>query len=121
MSEYWTQVFDALDQMVPIALERTPLIALLGYTKLIPRCCRKYLGIALLLAKRRVACSWGRGRAPKFKEWLDDLIYCQEQLTLYTETLPRASKPRNIWSPLQSYLLARLTESPSDVPEELAQ
>lgn len=73
-----------------------PLVTLLGYTKPIAKSYRKYLDIALIMAKRRVAYRWGRGRAPKFKEWLTDLLYCQEQLTHYADLLPRASRPRDV-------------------------
>lgn len=103
--EFWSQVLAALEDMTSVAMRNDPLMALLGYTAHIPVPYRKYVNIALLLAKRRVACRWGRGRAPKFKMWLADLVYCQDQLKIYGETLPNASRPRDIWGPLQIYLL----------------
>lgn len=96
--------------MISTTLECHPMMALLGYTAHIPKASYKYTAIALLLAKRRVACRWGRGRAPKFKNWLDDLIYCQDQMSIYAETLPWMSRPKDIWGPLRSFPLAQTTE-----------
>ncbi|KAJ1180994.1 hypothetical protein NDU88_006205 [Pleurodeles waltl] len=94
--------------MIAAPLTLTPLVALLGYTEKIAPVHRRYLGFALLLAKRRVACCWGRGRAPKFKDWLSDLVYGRMQLKAYAELLPPTSRPRDIWAPLDTYLLGRL-------------
>lgn len=105
LQDYWAQVLAALGRMTGIANPEDPMVALLGYTEHIPAPFRKYAAIALLLAKRQVACRWGRGRAPKFKVWIHDLVYCQDQLSIYAETLPRASRPRDIWSPFQVYLI----------------
>lgn len=37
---------------------------------------RNHQVLSLLLAIRRLACRWGRSRAPKFKDWLKDLTHC---------------------------------------------
>lgn len=116
--EFWMQVLKALAEMTSEQIGADPLMALLGYTAHIPAPYWKYVNIALLLAKRRVACRWGRGRAPKFKTWIADLIYCQDQLKVYGETLPSASRPRDIWGPLQTYLLQQggRQEDPIPIP-----
>ncbi|KAJ1217574.1 hypothetical protein NDU88_005168 [Pleurodeles waltl] len=106
--EYWRRVEGSLSAMIAAPLTLTPLIALLGYTEEIGPVQRRYLGFALLLAKRRVACRWGRGRAPKFKNWLSDLVCGKMQLEAYAELLPPTSRPRDIWAPLDTYLLGRL-------------
>lgn len=104
IQHYWTDVFAALRDMTGITMPEDPLLALLGYTAPLAPPIRKYTALALLLAKRRVSCRWGRGRAPKFKTWLKDLIYCQETLSTYAELLPPSSRPREIWAPLKHYL-----------------
>lgn len=93
LQEFWTPVLVALERMIGNHIPDDPIVALLGYTENIPTTVRKFTAIALLMARRRVACRWGRGRAPKFKDWLTDLLYCQDQMSIYAETLPRASRP----------------------------
>lgn len=97
--------------MTGTLLPDTPLVALLGYTQQIPIKIRKYTALALLLAKRLIACRWGRGWAPKFKEWMREIIYCQEQLHIYNELMPPSSRPRDIGAPLHSYLLTHTATS----------
>ncbi|KAJ1115246.1 hypothetical protein NDU88_003472 [Pleurodeles waltl] len=94
--------------MIAARLTLTPLIALLGYTEETAPVHRRNLGFALLLAKRRVACRWGRGRAPKFKDWLSDLVYGRMQPEAYAELLPPTSRPSDTWAPLDTYLLGWL-------------
>lgn len=97
-------------------IERSALVALLGYTKPIPKTYRRYSATALLMAKRRVACRWGRGRAPKFREFLTDLIHCQEQLATYAELLPCTSRAKDIWGPLTQYLLIQPRDAEATLP-----
>lgn len=56
VQEYWEQVLNALALMTIPTIEHSPILALLGYTKSIPNAYHKYVVIALLMAKRRVAC-----------------------------------------------------------------
>lgn len=107
--KYWTEVLGTLTQMTDTQIPDDPLTRLLGYIGALPMTMQRFISLALLLAKRRVACRWSRGRAPKFKDWLQDLIFCQDQLHTYTELLPPSSRPRDSWSPLQTYLLAQAT------------
>lgn len=113
---YWSEVFAALRCMTGHHIPETPLVALLGYTVQLLPAIRKYTSLALLLAKRRVSCRWGRGRAPKFKTWVQDLIYCQDQLNTYADLLPPTSRPRDIWAHLQTYLLTTPTLSGPSTP-----
>lgn len=108
---YWHQVLRALELMTLTHIPKTPLTALLGYTKQVPANRRKFVSFTLVLAKRRVACCWGRGRAPKFKNWITDMIFWQDQLNKYAELLPISSRPRDIWGPLQKYLLEHPIDS----------
>lgn len=116
--EYWRQVFEALAQMTALPLEPAPLTALLGYTALVAKPHRRFISLALMMAKCCVACRWGRGRAPKFKDWLSDLTYCQEKLCSYAELLSLSSRPRDIWDPLKTYLAAQLSDTPEDTSVE---
>ncbi|KAJ1185957.1 hypothetical protein NDU88_002743 [Pleurodeles waltl] len=44
-------------------------------------------------------------------EWLRDTAYCQEQLSLYWDVMPVRSRPKDIWSHLELYMKAQVTES----------
>ncbi|KAJ1205245.1 hypothetical protein NDU88_000680 [Pleurodeles waltl] len=70
----------------------------------VPPAQRKLVGMLLLLAKRRVAICWGRGRPPGVTDWLRDAVYCLEQLETFWELAPEGSRPRDIWAPLREYL-----------------
>lgn len=107
VKEYWRQVFVAIGQMTTPSIQVSIMTALLGYTENIDIGYWRFVSIGLLLAKQRVACRWGRGRAPKFKEWVRDIIFWQDQTLTYAELLPLASRPRDIWDPLKTYLLIR--------------
>lgn len=113
---FWAEVLGALDLMTGLHITMDPLTALLGYTQPLTAKMRKYISLALLLAKRRIACRWGRGRASKFKDWLQDLVYCQEQLQTYAELQPPSSRPKDIWGPLQTYLLEHATDTHAEAP-----
>lgn len=104
---FWWEVLAATGEMTGEHRLHTPLVALLGYTQQLAAKIRKYTSLVLLLAKRLIACRWGRGRAPKFKDWLTEITHCQEQLQTYAELMPASSRPRDIWAPLQAYLLTR--------------
>ncbi|KAJ1213871.1 hypothetical protein NDU88_001501 [Pleurodeles waltl] len=105
--DYWREVGEALSVMVSTPLILTPLVALLGHTEAITTDYRRYVSFTLLLDKRRVACRWARGRPPKFKDWLTDLLYGKMQLETYAELQPSSSHPKDIWAPLDVYLLQR--------------
>lgn len=51
LGEYWRAVFRELSLMVELEIQPSPLSALFGYVNDYPRPCRRYLAIALLLAK----------------------------------------------------------------------
>lgn len=108
--DYWTQVFEGISCMLDTRIPLPPQIALLGCIQDIATTHKKFLALGLLIAKRRIACKWGRGRAPKFKECVQDLITWQEQSLCYAELLPPTSRPKDIWSPLTTYLLAQKAE-----------
>ena len=91
----------------------TPLIALLGYTKDIPKRLNRLTSMALLLAKRGVSMAWGRGTAPRFKEWLKDIALGAEMLDTYATLLPRSSRPCDFWGPVLAYLMNLRAESSS--------
>ena len=97
----------SLSEMVGFPLELGPVVALLGEVCGYPKQCCQFVALALLLAKRQVACAWGRGRAPTLSQWLADLSYCNEQFEVHSETLLIAPRPRDIWAPLWGYLQAR--------------
>ena len=81
ISGYWSKVANGLTEMVEFPVKLEPVVALLGEVRRYPRHCRRFLPIALLLTKRLVACRWGRGRAPTYKLWIADLIYCSGSQT----------------------------------------
>ncbi|KAJ1163451.1 hypothetical protein NDU88_003909 [Pleurodeles waltl] len=79
-------------------------IALLGYMDEVQGPHRRLVGLLMLLAKRRVAMCWGRGRAPRRSDWLRDAAFCHDQLLVFWELMPEGSRPKDIWAPLNEYL-----------------
>ena len=72
--------------------------ALLGDVQSIESVNHRFVAIALLLAKRRVAVHWMACFPPVVQGWLTDLTYCMDQLELFAESLPSASRPKDIWA-----------------------
>lgn len=94
-----------LPKMLGCDLPEEPLVALLGFDKLISKGVRKLTAIGLLLAKRRVAMRWMRGPLPTIAEWKTDLAYCSTQSETYNELMPVRCTPKDIWGPYRQYLL----------------
>lgn len=110
---YWVTIFDAIDEMTGTSITRSPQTALLGYTKDIPAEGRWLSALLLLLAKRLIAITWGRTRAPKKATWLRGVAVCQEQLATFWELMPTQSRPKDIWGPLQLYISAHASDEPA--------
>lgn len=105
IAQSWVEIFAFINEILDLRLEPSPLLGLLGYTKNIPvesQC----LVAMLLLAKRRVAMSWGRARVPQTKSWIADVTYCQEQRNTFWELMPVASRRWDIWGPFQDWIRA---------------
>ncbi|KAJ1117027.1 hypothetical protein NDU88_005228 [Pleurodeles waltl] len=101
---FWVDVLNALEEMVGLTLPRSPVFALLDYIMEIPPENRKLVGLLLLLAKRRAAMRWGRVLAPRFRDWLRDTVYCQEQFAVYWELMTPDASSRHVGSPLRTFL-----------------
>lgn len=80
-------------------------MCLLGWVRKLKPGNRKLVAISTLFAKRAVAKKWGAKVVPRIKQWLQDLIYCRDQLAVYAEELPEALRPKDFWAPLTGYLL----------------
>lgn len=106
VQDFWSQVFSTLSAITGLPLEPSPLLALLGYTKPIVKDARNLIAMGLLLARRRVAMRWMRGRAPTTAEWHRDMTYCHTQSDTYNELLPPTSRPKTFWSLYTQYTLA---------------
>ncbi|KAJ1084294.1 hypothetical protein NDU88_004446 [Pleurodeles waltl] len=90
------KVEHVIEEVTGVALPLTPTMALLGIVDGWPIAMRRLVGLLLILAKRRVAVCWGRGRAQCESDWLRDAVLCQEQLTVYWELGPGGSRLRGI-------------------------
>lgn len=101
---YWRDVTNTLTEMLSEQIPTTPLVCILGIRKLKYARRRKFLAVALLLAKRRIAICWGSKRPPRLKDWITDMTYCKTMLETYAEDIPQASRPRDVWEPLVQYL-----------------
>lgn len=98
VASFWVQVFQDLTDITGLSLDPDPVLALLGYTKPLPKAVRKLVAMGLVLAKRRVAIRWMRGPAPKISDWHKDMLFCHTQTETYSELLPPASRPKSFWS-----------------------
>lgn len=101
---FWMKVHDTVGQMIQLTLNPLPEIALLGYTVNFPAKVRRFVALCFLLAKREIALHWGLRRAPTSNAWMQSLTYCNTQSEVYATTLPRSSRPKDIWGPLKQYL-----------------
>lgn len=110
LHNYWQEITDTITTMVTEQIPNTPLVCILGVQPLKLARRRKFLAVALLLAKRRIAMRWGSKRPPRLKEWIVDMTYCRETLEVYAEEIPQASRPRDFWEPLVQYLQATQAE-----------
>lgn len=77
---------------------------LLGYVEQIEVAGRKLTAMMLVLARRWLAIHWGAPRGPRSSDWLQDITYCQENLSLYWDLMPSASRPKDIWGPFGEWL-----------------
>lgn len=103
IQSYWQTVTSTLTEMLAEQIPNSPQVCLLGIYKIKQIRRRKFLAVALLLAKRRVALKWGSRQTPKSKNWITDMTYCKEQLENYAEEIPEASRPKDFWDPLMQY------------------
>ncbi|KAJ1083605.1 hypothetical protein NDU88_003762 [Pleurodeles waltl] len=101
---FWVEVVRMIEAMSGLELPLSPRLALLGCVDAVRQFHRQLVGLLLLLAKRRVAMCWSRGRPPRGSDWLRNAPFCQEQLTIFWELTPEGSRPRDIWAPLRSFL-----------------
>ena len=111
IAQYWAEIFTRLTSMTQVASDPDPLLALLGYVQDIPKPMCRYTAIALLLAKREVAITWGSKYPPKINAWLRSLTYCDTTSELFASLQPLTSRPRDIWQPLRDYLATLTTPS----------
>lgn len=95
---------ETLTAMLSESIPNAPLVCLLGIYRLTLASSRKFLAVALPLAKRRIAIGWGSKRPPMLKDWLRDMSHCKETLETYAEEIPQASRPRDFWEPLLQHL-----------------
>lgn len=104
--EYYETVVNALSEITSDQLQCTPqMCLLLRLVKPISTTHRKFVAVALLLAKRRVAMSWGKCKVPNICDCIKYMTYCKTTLETYVEELPASLQPHEIWSPLMSFLM----------------
>lgn len=114
---YWKAVYTILSRMIQLEFNPMPEVALLGYVRNFPKHVRRFVAIALLLAKRELAIKWGNGFIPTTKARLNSLIYCNTNCDLFATMMPSSSRPKDIWGPLKSYLLEESSDSTSQPPD----
>ncbi|KAJ1162423.1 hypothetical protein NDU88_002891 [Pleurodeles waltl] len=102
--KFWEEIRRSIVEMIEVEVPLSPKIALLGYMDEVQGPHRRLVGLLMLLAKRRVAMCWGRGRAPRRSDWLRDAAFCHDQLLVFWELMPEGSRPKDIWAPLNEYL-----------------
>lgn len=117
LETYWSNIFKTISDILMISIQPTALLGLLGYVKKIPMGVRKLIAMLLLLAKRRIAMTWGRLRPPLLKDWITDVTFCQEQLAAFWELMQVASRPKDIWGPFVNWLQT-VNIATSDLVEE---
>lgn len=120
IQDYWSEISNIIHAVTGQPVVLSPLVMLLGYVELTCSEFRRLTAMMIVLARRRLAMHWGATRGPRIKDWLQDITYCQEQLTLYWDLQPTASRPKDIWGPFITWLKARNSssnslESPSDL------
>lgn len=113
IAAFWSDVFVTISNILTIDIQPTAKVGLLGYVKEVPVGVCKLLAMLLLLAKRRIAMTWGRSRLPLFKDWITDITFCQEQLVAFWELMPVASRSKGIWRRFVAWL-----QSTTDEPDE---
>ncbi|KAJ1203234.1 hypothetical protein NDU88_007026 [Pleurodeles waltl] len=69
---FWGEVMRVITGMTGLDLPFSPVVVLLDG---VPSEWRRLVGMLLLLAKRRVVVCWGRGRAPRKDDWLQDAVF----------------------------------------------
>lgn len=99
---FWREVIGVVNTMLGCDISETPLVAILGYDKLIPKGVRKLTATGLMLAKRRVAMRWMKAPLPTLAEWKTDLEYCSTQSEAYNELMPLRCAPKDIWGPYRT-------------------
>ena len=104
IAAYWVEGLGVLSDMVGVMIAPNVRLAFLGCIFEFKSTQRRFLALALLLAKIRVSIHWGRGPIPTKRAWLKDLVYCSDALDAYWEYMPEASCPKDILCPLRDYL-----------------
>lgn len=95
VQDYWCEVAQIISEVLNQTLECSPLVMLLGYVERLEVAGRKLAAMMLVLARRRLAIHWGAPRGPRSSDWLQDITYCQENLSLYWDLMPK-----DIWAHL---------------------
>lgn len=110
--QYWTNIFHEISDMIGIETVADPLIALLGYTRDMPKAARRLVAMSTLMAKRRLAMCWMRGPLPTIAHWRKDLHYCNTQTENYNDLLPPKSRPKNYWGLYKEYTTRQAMVTP---------
>lgn len=87
----WTEVFHTLTDILEAPLLPSPRLGLLGLVSKAKRSCRRFVAIALLLAKKEVAINWGARSKPQRAAWLRNLAYCNLQTKIFSSLQPPSS------------------------------
>lgn len=103
IATYWEGIFGELSRIMDQNILQDPALALLGYSKPLPKGIRRTVDMGLLLARRRLAMHWMRGPLPKISQWMHDVLYCSTQTEQYSELLPPRSRPKNFWGLYHTY------------------
>lgn len=115
VQDYWHGVASTISEVTGSVLDCSPMVMLLGYVERVNVASRRLTAMMLVLARRRLAVHWGDPRSPSIGDWLRDIVYCQENLTLYWDMMPSSSRPKDIWGPFVDWLRSRaIPESPTN-------
>ncbi|KAJ1152049.1 hypothetical protein NDU88_004827 [Pleurodeles waltl] len=111
---YWQAIFALFSVMLEDAIDPDLLQALLGYVKPLNPGHRRFVDMALLLAKQRTTLLWRIIRTPTTFDWLKDMIYCDNTSQLYASL--QRPRPKDIWALLRTY---QLTQEPATTDNTL--
>lgn len=91
---FWTEVFQTLVCIIEAALLPSPRLGLLVLVHHVKRSYRRFIAIALLLAKREIALHWGAKSRPQKAAWTRSLAYCSLQTDIFLPTTSYFQAPR---------------------------
>ena len=111
LREFWTSIFDILNQAFNLKLQDNPITAIFGTRVDLPGSKENVVAFATLIARRRILMEWKSEIPPKASMWLSDIIMFLKLEKIKYSVRGSAKKFNKIWDPLLTYF-DRLTTLP---------